>query len=533
LAPTEPGLATGAGLRSPAPVVELQHVTKRYGAVVACDRVDLALRAGEIHGVLGENGAGKSTLMKVLIGLVEPDEGRVLLDGSPRRIPDPQTAAALGIGMVHQHFSLVEPLTVWENVLLGETVRLDRNRARDLVAEIGEHYGLQIDPDATVGELSAGLRQRVELIKCLRRRPRVVVLDEPTSVLTPQESDGLFAAMREVVVRDQQAVVLVSHKLAEVLRTTDVVTIMRQGRVVEQLRTAAATAPALARAMVGRAVSLRDEAAALGATDTVVAVAATTAADVVPDAPIVLRIRDATVRRHGHDRLSGLDLEVRAGEIVGVAGVEGNGQRELGDVLSSLIALDHGIVEVAGRTVRTGRAGAMARAGVAVIPEDRHDSGCALDMSVAENLVVDRTGQVSRFGFIDRRLLHRRATELMATYDITAAGPGAPMRSLSGGNQQRVVLARELSHRPAVLVAAQPTRGLDVGAIEYISSRLRAAAADGIGVLLISTELDEILDLADRIVVMSGGMIIGTVDRTDASLERLGLLMGGVVGADA
>ena len=373
-------------------VVELQHVTKRYGAVVACDRVDLTLRAGQVHGVLGENGAGKSTLMKVLIGLVQPDEGRVLLDGVPRRIPDPQTAAALGIGMVHQHFSLVEPLTVWENVVLGDDERLDRRRARDLVAEIGEYYGLALDPDARVADLSAGNRQRVELLKCLRRKPRVVVLDEPTSVLTPQESEGLFAAMRDIVARDLQAAVLVSHKLAEVLHATDVVTIMRHGRVVDHHPTAGATAASLARSMVGRSVSLRDEAAA------------------------ARRHRHRRGGRHrdgrrgrGHVRprraahhrrdactatasrvLDGLDLDVRAGEIVGVAGVEGNGQRELGDLLSSLITLDRGRVEVAGRAVRTGRAGSMARAGVAVIPEDRHDSGCALDMSVAENLVVDR-----------------------------------------------------------------------------------------------------------------------------------------------
>ena len=262
---------------------------------MACDGVDLTLRAGQVHGVLGENGAGKSTLMKVLIGLVQPDEGRVLLDGVPRRIPDPQTAAALGIGMVHQHFSLVEPLTVWENVVLGDDARLDRRRARDLVAEIGEYYGLALDPDARVADLSAGNRQRVELLKCLRRKPRVVVLDEPTSVLTPQESEGLFAAMREIVARDLQAAVLVSHKLAEVLHATDVVTIMRHGRVVDHHPTAGATAASLARSMVGRSVSLRDEAAALGATDIVEEVATETAAE---DAARVRPRGAADHRRH-------------------------------------------------------------------------------------------------------------------------------------------------------------------------------------------------------------------------------------------
>jgi len=510
-----------------APLVELQQVTKRYGAVVACRDVDLTLRAGEVHGVLGENGAGKSTLMKMLIGLVQPDEGRILVEGSPRSIQDPQVASALGVGMVHQHFSLVEPLTVWENVLLGETVRLDQARARRLVAEIGEHYGLQVDPDARIVDLSAGLRQRVELIKCLRRNPRIVILDEPTSVLTPAESEQLFHTLREVVAREGRAVALVSHKLAEILHASDVVTIMRQGRVVEHRPTGDATAASLARAMVGREVSLRGEAAALGALDDLDTPVAE-GAQGVDQRPVMLRLSEVTLRRHGVAVLDGLSLEVRAGEVLGIAGVEGNGQRELGDLLSSLLPLDAGTVEVDGGRVRCGRAGALARAGVAVIPEDRHDSGCVLDMSVAENLVLDRSHLVARSGVIDRAALRRRALELMAEFEILAAGPDAPLRSLSGGNQQRVVLARELSHRPKVLVAAQPTRGLDVGAIEYMSARIRRAADDGIAVVLISTELEEILHLSDRIVVMSRGSVIGGMTRAEATAERLGLLLGGV-----
>ena len=522
-----PSTVDEPGVVGPAPLVELCQVTKRYGAVVACSAVDLTLRAGEVHGVLGENGAGKSTLMKMLIGLVQPDEGRIVVDGTPRSIHDPQVAAALGVGMVHQHFSLVEPLTVWENVLLGEPVRLDRARARRLVTDIGEHYGLQVDPDARVADLSAGLRQRVELIKCLRRDPRIVILDEPTSVLTPAESEQLFHTLRDVVVREGRAVALVSHKLAEILHATDQVTIMRQGKVVGHQPTSSTTANELARAMVGREVSLRGEAAALGATDDL---DPQQVEETVDDGrnPVMLRVAEATLRRQGVALLDRLTLEARAGEILGVAGVEGNGQRELGDLLSSLIHLDGGIVEVDGVTVRTGRAGAMAKAGIAVIPEDRHDSGCVLDMSVAENLVLDRTGQVARRGVIDRAALRARALELMAEFEVTAAGPDAPLRSLSGGNQQRVVLARELSHRPKVLVAAQPTRGLDVGAIEYMSARLRRAADDGIAVVLISTELEEILHLSDRIVVMSRGSVIGQLTRAEATAERLGLLLGGV-----
>jgi len=524
----------GAGASAPAPAVRLRGITKHYGSVVACEGVDLDLAAGEVHGILGENGAGKSTLMKILIGLVQPDEGSIALAGSDVRIHDPQTAADLGIGMVHQHLSLVEALTVWENVVLGDSARFDRAAARRSVVETAEHYGLEIDPDRRVGDLSAGLRQRVELIKCLRRDPRIVILDEPTSVLTPAESEQLFTTLRDVVAKEQRAVALVSHKLAEILHATDRVSIMRQGRVVERTPTADATAASLARAMVGREVSLRQSAAALGATDMIDEATAPGASEAAgSDAgPVVLRIAGATYVNHGVRVLDSLDLEVRAGEVVGVAGVEGNGQRELGDLLSSLVTLDAGSVTVDGKVAHTGRAGSMARLGVGVIPEDRHDSGCVLSMSVAENLLLDDMGSMARAGIIDQRALRERALELMQEFDIQAAGPDAPFGSLSGGNQQRVVLARELGKQPRVLVAAQPTRGLDVGAIEYMSARIRAAADAGIAVLLISTELEEILELSDRIVVLSRGRVVGELPRREATSERLGLLLGGV-GADA
>ncbi|MFN8023472.1 MAG: ABC transporter ATP-binding protein [Acidimicrobiales bacterium] len=531
--------AEGASAAALAPAVRLTGVTKRYGHVVACDGVDLELMPGEVHGILGENGAGKSTLMKILIGLVQPDEGNVALGGREVVIHDPQTAAELGIGMVHQHLSLVEALTVWENVLLGDASKFDRSAARRQVMETAEHYGLAIDPDKRVGELSAGLRQRVELIKCLRRDPKILILDEPTSVLTPAESEQLFTTLRDVVAAERRAVALVSHKLAEILHATDQVTIMRQGRVAERVRTIEATASTLARAMVGREVSLRASAAALGATDEIdhavqadAERAASARAAEAAARPVVLSIDRARVVRDGVPVLDDLSLQVRAGEIVGVAGVEGNGQRELGDLLSSLITLDGGSVSVNGAIARTGRAGCMAELGVGVIPEDRHDSGCVLDLSVAENLLLDRVHSVARAGLIDRRRMRARALELMQEFDIQAAGPDAPFGSLSGGNQQRVVLARELGHHPTVLVAAQPTRGLDVGAIEYMTNRLRAAAESGIAVLLISTELEEILELSHRIVVVSGGAVVGELDRHEATSERLGLLLGGVGTAD-
>jgi general nucleoside transport system ATP-binding protein len=511
----------------PPPAVSVRGITKHFGDIVACDGIDLDLERGHVHGVLGENGAGKSTLMRILIGLVTPDRGTISIDGSAQHIADPQTAAALGIGMVHQHFSLVDELLVWENVALGERGRLDRQAARDLVVSIGERYGLGLDPDAVVGDLTAGMRQRVEIVKCLRRDPGIVIFDEPTSVLTPLESEQLFAVLRVAVAAEHKAVALVSHKLDEILHATDVVTILRRGRVVGAMDTHDADARTLAQAMVGRPVSLRNEALALGIVDQptpAVEAVATPAAVATPK----LRITDAVATLHGRRVLDRLSLEVRAGEIVGVAGVEGNGQAELADMLGSLLDLDEGRVEVDGVAIPTGRAGAMADAGIGLIPEDRHDAGCVLGLSVAENLVLDDLGRGRALARVDRRQRRRRAEELIAEFGIDCIGPDAPFASLSGGNQQRVVLARELAAEPAVLVAAQPCRGLDVGAIEFIGQRLRAAADRGIAVLLISNELEEILALADRIVVIHAGRIRGELTRAEADVERIGLLMGGV-----
>ncbi len=522
-------VTAGVGASAPAPAVSLRGIEKHFGAVRACNSVDLDLHRGRIHGILGENGAGKSTLMKMLIGLVLPDGGTITIDGVERRIHEPADAARLGIGMVHQHFSLVDSLSVWENVTLGEPTRLDARSIRDRVGEIGEHYGLTIDPDARVGDLTAGLRQRVEIIKCLRRDPSIVIFDEPTSVLTPEESHQLFRAFRDVVAAEGRAVVLVSHKLGEILEATDDITIMRQGAVMMRSLTADTDAPSLAQAMVGRPVSLRSEGAALGLTE-VVAERASEMAAVTPktEAPTVLRVDRATATiGRGIRLLDDLSISVRSGEILGIAGVEGNGQRALGDLLSSLLPLDSGSVTVDGVEVSTTRPGAMARAGIGVIPEDRHDSGVVLDMSVAENLVMINPSGCADRGVLDQGRLRENALRLINEFDIQCSGPDSPMWSLSGGNQQRVVLARELDNGPRVLVASQPTRGLDVGAIEYMSDRLRAAARDEVAVVLISSELEEILDLADRIAVMYRGRVIGEMARSEVDIERLGLLMGG------
>ena len=531
---------------SSVPAVQLIGITKRFGAVVACDSVDLALQRGQIHGLLGENGAGKSTLMKILVGLVLPDAGAISIDGTAQSIHDPLTASALGIGMVHQHFSLVDALTVWENVTLGDSGRLDPNATRTRIGEIAEQYGLVIDPDKRVGDLTAGLRQRVEIIKCLRRDPSIVIFDEPTSVLTPEESEQLFESLRHVVAAESRTVVLVSHKLDEVLHATDDITIMRQGKVVDQRRSADANAPTLARAMVGREVSLRSERAALGihlldetdldetetdeteTDETANSDAREAAHDIGPTAQPVLRIDKAVAHDAGGVvALDEFTLEMYPGEIVGVAGVEGNGQRELGDVLSSLLTLSSGTVTVDGTPVPTGKSGAMAKAGIGAIPEDRHDSGLVLDMTVAENLVLVDQSRAATRGLFDQKRLNAFALEMIGQFNIACSGPNAPMWSVSGGNQQRVVLARELAQEPKILVAAQPTRGLDVGAIEYMSHRLEAAAATGVAVLLISRELEEILELSHRIIVMHSGRIVGEMPRAQANFETLGLLMGG------
>jgi general nucleoside transport system ATP-binding protein len=529
--------ASGAGeaTASPAPAVELRGITKRFGEVVACDRVDLCVQPGEIHGLLGQNGAGKSTLMKVLLGLLTPDGGTIHIGGRPVVVSDPLAAAELGIAMVHQHFSVIGALTVWENVTLGEKSRLDERRSVRHVAEISERYGLDVDPLARVDTLTPGQRQRVEIVKCLRRDPSIVILDEPTSVLTLSESEELFSTLRHVVRDEGRAVVLISHKLDEVLHATDRVTIMRTGAVVGREDTCDTDARSLARAMVGREVSLRTEAAALGLVHEAEEAAVSDAdpgAGVVATAttrPVVLRVADAAVRtRDGRRPLDGLSLEVHEGEILGLAGVEGNGQAALADLLSSLVGLERGAVEVGGEPVRPGRPGAMARAGIGVIPEDRHESGCVLGMSVAENLVLDDVCRVgARRQIISPHAIRRHAEALIEQYEITTPSPDTPMSSLSGGNQQKVVLARELSRGPRVLVAAQPTHGLDVGAVEYLTDQLRAAAQRGVGVLLISTELEEILSLADRVAVIHSGRIMGCLPRSEADLELIGMMLGG------
>jgi len=534
-------------------------ITKSFGSVVACDNVNLTLRQGRIHGILGENGAGKSTLMKILCGLYLPDAGSIQIAGQPCQLQSPNDARQLGIAMVHQHFSLVPALKVWENVLLGDTGPLREKQARQRIAEVSQRYGLDIDPDAKVETLPVGIRQRVEIIKCLVHDPRIIILDEPTSVLSPAESESLFGVLRQVVGEGNHCVALVSHKLNEILTATDDISIMRQGKVVAQMPTSQASAPDLAEAMVGRKVKLPLALPQDGGYQTGPGTPPTDQSGDQPDATSphatptdqsgdqpdatspgatqppanprqpVMSLRQArAVDTNGAVLLDSLSFDVYPGEITAIAGVEGNGQSAIDQLLSSLLPLDSGQVVVAGKVIKCGKPGAFERAGVAVISEDRHDSGCVMDMSLAENLFLADPQKARRKALIQPKVMSARAQQMIEDFSITASGPQALMWSLSGGNQQRVVLARTLTGKPKVLIASQPTRGLDVGAVEYFLERLKQAAQAGLAVLFISHELEEILHVADRILVLYAGRIIGEMSRQNVDMQRLGLLMGGV-----
>jgi simple sugar transport system ATP-binding protein len=495
----------------------MRGIVKRFPGVVANDGVDFEAAAGEVHALLGENGAGKSTLSNILTGLYRPDDGEILLDGRPVHFHAPRDALDAGICMVHQHFRLVEPFTVAENVVLGDhrgegrTFRLRRRAIEARVAELEKRYGLAIDPRARIWQLSLGEQQRVEILKALYREARILILDEPTAVLTPQEAGVLFETLREMAA-DGRTVIFISHKLHEVKAVADRVTVLRGGKSIATVAASGATPRSLASLMVGR--ELAPEAVAR------------------PHEPGETILELDGVWTHG-DRgepaVRGASLEVRAGEIVAVAGVAGNGQRELAETIAGIRAPTEGAVSVDGKKLPGGDPRAAIAAHVAYVPEDRLGTGVAPGLSIESNLVLRsyRGPDASRGPFLLLRRIRERALELIGRYRIATPGPAAPARLLSGGNVQKVVLAREFSGRPRVLVAASPTRGLDVGAIETVHAYLRDAAADGVAVLLISEDLDEILALADRIAVMYEGAIAGETDRKGASVEELGLLMTG------
>ncbi len=519
------GAASGA---AGAPLVALRDIVKTFPGVRANDGVSLDIRAGEICGLLGENGAGKTTLMSILYGLEQPDEGTISLQGRPVRIGSPRHALGHGIAIVQQHFALVPTLTVAENVLLGQegAAVFSAAQVEARVAELARTYGLDLDPTAKVGGLSIGERQRVEILKCLFREPKVVIFDEPTTVLIPAEIAQLFSTLRTLAA-EGRGIVLITHKLDELMAVTDRITVLRAGRSVGTFTTAEVDPPTLARVMVGREVRLRSVAAQMGLSDT--DVASGSSARVLGDA--VLRLDGLRAADDGVARLDGVSLDVRAGEIVGLAGVEGNGQRELVQVLCGTRVPTAGAVTVTGTDLTGAGPRRMQAAGVRVVTEDRHATGLVLDMTVAENLASDRVHRppFSMRGVLSLRTIAERARALMAEFRVKAPGPATPIRSLSGGNQQRAILARELSAEVTVLVAAQPTRGLDVGAIEEVTDRVVRARDAGAGVLLISSDLAEILALSDRVAVIHRGRLLAVLDRADATLDRIGPLMAGHV----
>jgi simple sugar transport system ATP-binding protein len=497
-----------------APALEMRGITKRYPGVIANDHIDLEVRPGEIHALLGENGAGKTTLMNILYGLARPDEGEILLDGSPARIANPTDAIARGINMVHQHFMLVPVLTVAENILLGEEtmagpIFLDRKEAKRRIIELGKRFGFEIDPDVKVGDLSVGWQQRVEILKALYRNAKVLVLDEPTAVLTPQETDEIFAVLRRLA-QEGHSIVFISHKLYEVLAIADRITVIRRGRVVGSRIPTETDEEDLAALMVGRDVQLvvdRGES---------------------HPADVRLEVHGLTVRDdRGTDAVRGVDFEIRSGEIFGIAGVAGNGQDELVEAIVGLRKPTAGSVILDGRDVTNASTREMTNLGTGYVPADRHRFGLVLSFTVADNLVLtDYYRPPYARGMIrNEDAIEERGAVAIKEYDVRAPSASVLAGTLSGGNQQKVVVARELDGDLRLLVLDQPTRGLDVGSIEFIHRQAIKKRDAGTAVLLVSAELDEVLEISDRVAVMYRGQIVDIVDGRTADRNAVGVLM--------
>ena len=501
--------------------VAMDGIVKRFPGVVANDGIHFEAAVGEVHALLGENGAGKTTLMNILAGLYRPDEGEIRLFGEPVQFRSPRDALAAGIGMVHQHFRLVDRLTVAENVILGwhsPRFWLSERAGVGRMRELSKTLEMPVPLDAPVWQLSVGEQQRVEIIKAVFRGSRVLILDEPTAVLTPQEAEQLFATLRTMA-QEGHTVIVITHKLNEVKAVADRVTVLRRGRHVATVPGAEATRRALAALMVGRDIH---DARRLPRSSP-------------PGEDLALAVENVFVDGdRGFPAVKGVSLSVREGEILGIAGVAGNGQRELAEGITGMRPVRTGTVVAGGRPLASGDPRAAIAAGISHVPEDRLHTGVAPSLSVASNVVLKsyRRGGVTRGPFLRLGAIRDRALELISRYDVQAPGPGTPVRQLSGGNLQKVVLGREFSAEPRVLVASSPTRGLDVGALETVHEYLRDAASRGVAILLLSEDLDEILALADRIAVMYEGELVGEVSGEGADVEEIGLLMAGGRGAD-
>jgi general nucleoside transport system ATP-binding protein len=502
-------------LNSVQTVVEMRGITKRFPGIVANDNINLVVKKGEIHALLGENGAGKSTLMNILFGLYQPDEGEILINGKPVHITSPNVANELGIGMVHQHFMLVETFTVTENIVLGNEpkngLQIDIRRAVKEVEELSRKYGLKVDPTAKIADISVGMQQRVEILKTLYRGADILIFDEPTAVLTPQEIQELIEIMHNLV-KEGKTIILITHKLKEIMAVCDAVTIIRRGKVIDSVAVKDTNPDELAAKMVGREVTFK--------------------VDKQPPQPkeVILSVESVTAMgNRGVNALNGISFEVRAGEILGIAGVDGNGQSELIEVLTGLRKASGGRILLKGQDITNRLPREISEAGLSHIPEDRHKRGLVLDFTMSENMVLETYfhPRFNKNGFLDYAAIDKHASKLIEEFDVRTPSIHTKARALSGGNQQKAIIAREVDKDPDLLIAAQPTRGLDVGAIEFIHKRLVEQRDKGKAVLLISLELDEVINVSDRIAVIYEGQIVGIVDAKSTTEQELGLMMSG------
>ena len=496
-------------------VIEMREITKIFGEFVANDKINLELRKGEIHALLGENGAGKSTLMNMLAGLLEPTSGEIVVNGKSEKLDSPSKAASLGIGMVHQHFMLVEAFTVAENIILGSEVTnkgvLDLKKANADILELSERYGLAVDPTAKVADISVGAQQRVEILKTLYRGADILIFDEPTAVLTPAEILELMDIMKTLV-KEGKSIILITHKLDEIRAVADRVTVIRRGKSIQTVSIEGATNKDLAEMMVGRSVSFVTE------------------KEEAQPKEVVLQISDLVVNENrGVPAVKELSIDVRAGEIVGIAGIDGNGQSELIQAITGLRKVKSGSIKIKGQEVVGLSSRKITEMNVSHVPEDRHRDGLVLEMMLSENIALQTYYKepLSKNGVLNYNQINSYARKLMEEFDVRAANEIVPASALSGGNQQKAIIAREVDRNPDLLIVSQPTRGLDVGAIEYIHKRLISERDKGKAVLVVSFELDEILNLSDRIAVIHDGKIQGIVKPSETNKQELGILMAG------